>query len=110
MEPLAGKSGEAERLAIGRSIGEEVARTACSIQTVDQGAVRVRASVCNSSFANRWDYDQLMKIPDENPRRPISVFRDNYAHVLSASVNVVAIGDFWAWVTMPGEPFVAFQL
>ncbi len=109
MQPLAGKRGEIERLTIGRSIGEEAARMVRSIQTIDRGSVCIRTAVRDFSFANRWDCDQLMKLSDANPKQPVSIFRDEYAPVLSARVNVVAIGGFWSWITMPGEPFVAFQ-
>lgn len=110
IESLAGKTGEAERLEIGRSIGEEAARVACSIETLDHGPVHIRTAVSDFSFANRWDCEQLMRLTDNDPKRPVAIFRNYYARELSAKLSTVAVGDSWLWVTMPGEPFIDFQL
>jgi hypothetical protein len=110
MEPLAGKSGEAERLAIGRSIGEEAARIAKSIQTADADSLRIQCSTHEFTFANRWDFDCVIASLDSDTRPLAEIFLDGFAQVLTARVNVVAIGDLWVWVTVPGEPFLAFQM
>jgi hypothetical protein len=110
MEPLAGKSGEAERLAIGRSIGEEAVRVANSIQTADAGPLRIQCSTREFTFSNRWDFDRFIDSLDSDIWPLAEIFLDGFARVLTARVNVVAIGDLWAWVTVPGEPFLAFQV
>ncbi|HWB87560.1 MAG TPA: neutral/alkaline non-lysosomal ceramidase N-terminal domain-containing protein [Bryobacteraceae bacterium] len=110
MEPLGGKSGESERLAIGRSIGEEAARVARSIQTANCGPLRIQCNTCDFTFVNRWDFDRFMRSLDSDFRPLAEIFLDGFARVLTARVNVIAIGDLWAWVTMPGEPFLAFQM
>lgn len=106
MESLAGKNGEQELMQIGRSIGEEAARVARSIETAAGDALPIRTHVLEFTFANRWDFHRLMS----RAQPPLfKIFADGFQPEMKIRVNVVAVGSIWALATMPGEPFISFQ-
>ena len=97
--------------ATGRRLGQEVLRVSRNITARAPASPEVKLSVAEMQFAPRYDPDKMMallkkrygeRIPSRRLRR--------FTHGALAPVTTLLVNRELAFVGMPGEPFVEFQL
>jgi neutral ceramidase len=94
----------------GRKLGEEAVRVARSIQTqvVDAPAIQSKTAVLHSN--SRWDVPKLRSILKERYRLDEARAARLVREQMDLPVTTLLLNHELAFVTLPGEPFVEFQM
>lgn len=94
----------------GRTLGAEAVRVAKTITTRVPESPRIQTKTVNVPAANRWDVEKLRAVLKERYRieggRATRLLREN----MELPVTTVLLNEDMAFVGMPGEPFVEFQM
>jgi hypothetical protein len=94
----------------GRKLGEEAVRVARTVTTRVPSEPRIESKTVVIAARNRWDSEKLRAVLKERYRldelRAARLLRDN----MELPVTTVLLNRDIAFVGMPGEPFVEFQM
>jgi hypothetical protein len=94
----------------GRKLGEEAVRVAGEISTRAPAEPRIESKAVVIAAKNRWDTEKLRAVLKERYRldetRGARLLREN----MELPVTTVILNRDIAFVGMPGEPFVEFQM
>ena len=92
----------------GRKLAAEAVRVAATIHTTPGGALKTKTVIVPAR--NRWNAEKLKAAAAEryhlDPLRTARLLRDN----MELPSTTLLIGDSIAFVGMPGEPFLEFQM
>jgi len=94
----------------GAQLGAEAVRVARAIQTRAPENPRIQTKTVTVPAANRWDVEKLRAVLKERYRieggRAARLLREN----MELPVTTLLLNQDMAFVGMPGEPFVEFQM
>jgi len=94
----------------GAQLGAEAVRVARTIQTRAPENPRIQTKTVTVPAANRWDVEKLRAVLKERYRieggRAARLLREN----MELPVTTLLLNQDMAFVGMPGEPFVEFQM
>jgi hypothetical protein len=94
----------------GARLGAEAVRVARTIQTRAPENPRIQTKTVTVPAANRWDVEKLRAVLKERYRieggRAARLLREN----MELPVTTLLLNQDMAFVGMPGEPFVEFQM
>jgi hypothetical protein len=105
--PVAGGAVEKMRAA-GRQLGEEVVRAARQIRTAG-AAADVAWKVQTADYGYRWEREPTEALLARTGRRPVSRY-PLWGPPLRAPVTALVLNRQFAFVGLPGEVFVEFQM
>jgi neutral ceramidase len=99
----------------GRLLGVEAARVAKTVTTRTPGNLRIQSKTVVLSVANRWDLDKLRGVLRDRYHieggRATRLLRERMEMpVTTTLLNFSSPDQNLAFVGMPGEPFVEFQM
>jgi hypothetical protein len=102
---------EGELQRAGERLGREVVRVARGITTRPAAGLRIGLRVDTMRFALRWNPDAMRALIDRAVPEPQRArYRSWIQPHHDLPVTTLTIGDDLAFVGMPGEPFVGFQM
>ena len=94
----------------GRKIGEAALRVAKDITTKQAASPRIQSKTAVVHAVSRWDVAKLRAMMGEryqlDPARTARLVRDK----MDMPVTTLLLNGELAFITMPGEPFVEFQM
>jgi len=94
----------------GRTLGAEAVRVARAVATHAPPNPQIQSKTVNVPAANRWDVEKLRAVLRERYHieggRATRLLREN----MELPVTTVLLNQDLAFVGMPGEPFVEFQM
>ena len=94
----------------GRTLGAEAVRVARTVTTRVPENPQIQTKTVNVPAANRWDVEKLRAVLKERYRieggRATRLLREN----MELPVTTIVLNQDLAFVGMPGEPFVEFQM
>jgi len=94
----------------GRTLGAEAVRIARTVTTRVPENPRIQTKTVNVPASNRWDLDKLRAVLKDRYHieggRATRLLREN----MELPVTTVLLNQDLAFVGMPGEPFVEFQM
>ncbi len=94
----------------GRKLGAEAVRVARSIETKAPANARIQSKTVVLPVANRWNTEKLRDVLKEQYRLEPSRAARLLAENMQLPVTTLVLNRDLAFVGMPGEPFVEFQM
>src|SRR5260370_1313526 len=94
----------------GRKLGAEAVRVAGTIQTRAPANPRIQTKTVTLSVSNRWDVPKLRSLLQERYHLEASRASRLLAENMQLPVTTLLLNQDLAFVGMPGEPFVEFQM
>src|SRR5262249_15524294 len=94
----------------GAKLGAEAVRVARSIRTETPGSPRVQTKTVVLEARNRWNLEKLRSVLQERYRLEPSRAARLLADPMHLPVTTLILNSDLAFVGMPGEPFVEFQM
>jgi len=94
----------------GRKLGGEAVRIARTIQTGAPANPRIQSKTVVLNVANRWSVEKLKSVLTEQFHLEASRVARLLAQNMQLPVTTVLLNQDLAFVGMPGEPFVEFQM
>jgi hypothetical protein len=94
----------------GRKLGQEALRIARSIQPQTPSSPHLQSKTVVLPVVSRWDIPKLKGIVKERYKLDDSRAARLVREKMDLPVTTLLIGNELAFVTMPGEPFVEFQM
>jgi neutral ceramidase len=94
----------------GRKLGAEVVRVARTISTRAPAEPRIQTKTAILTAANRWNLPKLRAAVSEQYRLEGTRASRLLAESMQLPVTTVVLNQDLAFVGMPGEPFVEFQM
>ena len=94
----------------GRKLGAEAVRVSATIQTRAPANPRIQTKIVTLAVSNRWDVPKLRGVLQERYHLEASRASRLLAENMQLPVTTVLLNQDLAFVGMPGEPFVEFQM
>jgi neutral ceramidase len=94
----------------GRKLGEEAVRVARGIRTQAPATASLKSKTVIVRSRNRWNREKLEAVAKERYRLDASRTERLLRDDMQLPVTTLLINDEIAFVGMPGEPFVEFQM
>jgi neutral ceramidase len=94
----------------GRKLGAEAVHVAGTIQTRAPGKPQIQTKTVTIAVANRWDVPKLRSVLQEQYHLEASRSARLLAENMQLPVTTLLLNQELAFVGMPGEPFVEFQM